>query len=119
MGQDDQAMLKAGLHQFGALRIDIERHQVTLGEQEVKLSAKEFSLLVYLANQAGKIVPHQELIHITHDLETDYIEAGALLRPLVSSVRNKLRLASTQVEDQYEYIENVRSLGYRLVGPSG
>ena len=119
MKQADQVTLKAGLHQVGALRIDIDRHQVILGEEEIKLSAKEFSMLVYLANQVGKIVSHQELIQITHDLETDPIEAGTLLRPLISSVRHKLRSASPQAKGHHDYIENVRSLGYRLVGPSG
>lgn len=93
---------------IGALKIDPDRHQVWLNEQEVKLSAREFTLLEHLARQVDKVVSHQELIRITHDLETDHIEASALSRSLVHSVRRKLG----------DYIENVRGIGYRLITPN-
>jgi DNA-binding response OmpR family regulator len=93
------------------LRIDSKQHRVWLGEQELKLSAKEFALLEYLARQAGSVVSPQELIQVTHAFETDHIEAGRLLRPLILSLRRKLDLAEGEIGS----IENVRGVGYRLV----
>lgn len=94
----------------GRLRIDSDQHRAWLGEEELKLSAKEFKVLEYLAHQKGKIVPPQELIQITHDLKTDYVEAGLLLRPLILSVRRKLGASTGEMGA----IENVRGIGYRL-----
>lgn len=96
----------------GQLHIDTDQHRVWLNRQELKLSAKEFVLLVYLARQAGKVVSPQELIQITHQFETDHIEAGSLLRPLILSLRRKLDLPMGETGS----IENVRGVGYRLVG---
>jgi two-component system OmpR family response regulator len=92
------------------LRIDVTQYRVWLGQEELKLSAKEFTLLEYLAQQAGKVIPPQELVKITHQIDTDHIEAGILLRPLILSLRRKL-------DEELITIENVRGVGYRLVAP--
>jgi DNA-binding response OmpR family regulator len=94
----------------GRLRLDSNQHRAWLGEEELKLSVKEFKVLEYLAQQKGKIVPPQELIQVTHDLKTDYVEAGLLLRPLILSVRRKLGAPTGEMGA----IENVRGIGYRL-----
>jgi DNA-binding response OmpR family regulator len=96
---------------IGPLCIDAIQYRVWLNEKEVRLSAKEFALLEYLARQAGRVASPQKLIQVTHQLETDHIEAGALLRPLILTLRRKLDLA----EGQPGSIENVRGIGYRLV----
>jgi len=96
------------------LRIDSKQHRVWVGQQELKLSAKEFVLLEYLAQQAGNVVPPQELIQATHSFETDHIEAGTLLRPLILALRRKLDLEPGRPGS----IENVRGVGYRLVIPN-
>jgi DNA-binding response OmpR family regulator len=98
----------------GELQIDLDQHKVTWQNREIKLSAREFTLLAYLAQQAGKVVSPTELIQVTHQLETDPIEAGTLLRPLILSVRRKLDLAEGEIGS----IENVRGVGYRLVIPT-
>lgn len=104
---------KESLVVIGQLQIDTEQHKVWLNEQEIKLSAREFLLLEYLAQKAGKVISPQELIQITHQLETDHIEAGSLLGPLVLSVRRKLGAALGETG----LIENVRGVGYRLIAP--
>jgi DNA-binding response OmpR family regulator len=93
------------------LRIDSKQHRVWLDDQEITLSAKEFALLEYLGRQNGSIVSPQELIRITHELETDPIDAGQLLRPLILSLRRKLNLSPGEIGS----VENVRGVGYRLV----
>jgi DNA-binding response OmpR family regulator len=97
----------------GQLKIDAGQHRVWVNEEEVRLSAREFSLLEHLARQADKIVPPQDLIQVTHELETDHVEAGTLLRPLILALRRKL---GSPVGDT-GFIENVRGVGYRLIVP--
>jgi DNA-binding response OmpR family regulator len=77
----------------------------------VKLSAREFTLLAYLAQQAGDVVAPHKLIKASHGLVTDDIEAGELLRPLIRSLRRKLGYSIGEPG----CIENVRGVGYRLI----
>jgi len=97
----------------GKIQIDIEQHRVWLDSREIKLSAREFSLLTSLARQFGQVVSSQELIQITHMLETDADEASSLLRPLIRSLRRKLGYA----QGEMGCLENVRGVGYRLIAP--
>lgn len=96
---------------LGPIRIDIGQHRVWLDEKEVKLSAREFVLLEKLAEHRGNIVSLEELVQATHQLQTDHIEAGSLLRPLILSLRRKLGFSIGETG----LIENVRGVGYRLI----
>ena len=98
---------------LGRLQIDPGQHRVWLDGQPIQLSAREFTLLEYLARHSGKVVPPQELLEITHGLETDAVEAGALLRPLIRSLRRKLGYPVGEMG----CIENVRGVGYRMLTP--
>lgn len=100
------AVLKAG-----ALHIDTNQHRAWVGDDKLNLSAKEFKLLTYLAQNAEKVVSPPQLVRVTHEFETDYIEASNLLRPLIRSLRRKLGFAVGEMG----CIENVRGVGYRLV----
>jgi DNA-binding response OmpR family regulator len=99
---------------MGPLKIEPGQHRVWLNGEEIKLSAREFALLEYLARQAGKIVAPSDAIRITHQLQTHPLEAGQLLRPLIFSLRSKLAAVSGGVN----YVENVRGVGYRLIVPN-
>lgn len=98
---------------LGRLRIDAGQHRVWMDEEVVQLSAREFILLNYLAQRVNQVASAEELIQATHDLETDAVEAGSLLRPLIRSVRRKLGYEVGDVG----CIENVRGVGYRLIPP--
>jgi DNA-binding response OmpR family regulator len=108
-----QSSSESGTLDIGELHIDPGQHRVWRNEQLVKLSAREFTLLEYLAQHVNRLVSLQELIQITHDLETDHAEAGSLLRPLVRSLRRKLGYETGEMG----CIENVRGIGYRLNAP--
>jgi DNA-binding response OmpR family regulator len=97
----------------GRLRIDGGQHRVWLNEEPVKLSAREFTVLEYLARRANQVISPEALVKITHGLETDRPEAGSLLRPLIRSLRRKLGYPAGETG----CIENVRGVGYRLVPP--
>jgi DNA-binding response OmpR family regulator len=99
--------------ELGCLRVDPGQHRAWMNAEPVKLSAREFTLLAYLAQRANQVVSAQELIGITHELETDRIEAGALLRPLIRSLRRRLGYGV----GESGCIENVRGVGYRLIPP--
>lgn len=99
--------------QIGPLQIDVQQHRVKVENQEIKLSAREFLLLEHLGRDPGRVVPPNELVKSSHEYETDPVEAGNLVRPMMVTLRRKLGLKSGTIGS----IENVRGVGYRLVTP--
>lgn len=97
----------------GYLRIAPGEHRVWLKDKEIRLSAREFVVLNQLAERSGQVVPPKELIERTHNLDTNHVEAGMLLRPLIRSLRRKLGYPVGQMG----CIETVRGVGYRLNPP--
>jgi DNA-binding response OmpR family regulator len=98
---------------LGRLRIDCDQYQVRLNGRPVKLSSREFRLLEFLARRARKVVPLEELVQVTHDLNTDRIDASGLLRPLIRSLRRKLGYPAGELG----FIRSVRGVGYQLIPP--
>jgi DNA-binding response OmpR family regulator len=92
------------------LSINPTQHRAWLDGRPLRLSAKEFKLLEYLARRMGLVVSQQELVQVTHDMNVSYAQAGVLLRPLIRSLRLKLGDSPGAVIR----IENVRGVGYRL-----
>ncbi|PTT74063.1 DNA-binding response regulator, partial [Pseudomonas sp. HMWF010] len=72
----------------GAVEIDIEKRRVTRGGEIVKLSPKEYDLLVRLALGHGKLLTHKDLLVAVwgsaHSTDTQY------LRVFVGQLRQKL-----------------------------
>ncbi len=96
---------------FGDLEIDACHHRVLHNGRDVKLSAREFKLLLALAQQPGHVLSPQELVLTTHGLETAPAEASALIRPMVRTIRRKLGYGS----GEKGCMENIRGVGYRLI----
>ena len=97
----------------GTLRLNPARRRAEINGEPVALSAREFVALEYLARRAGSIVSHEALLKATHGFEADKSEAGALVRPLIRSLRRKLKYPVGDLG----CIETVRGLGYRLLPP--
>ncbi|WOI11684.1 response regulator transcription factor [Thalassospira lucentensis] len=92
----------------GELKIDLAAHRVFKGENELKLTKKEFALLTLLARNAGRIVTHQQILREiwgpAQESETHY------LRIYIGHLRQKLG------DDPLNptYIENEPGVGYRF-----
>ncbi len=78
-----EAVLRAG-----PVEIDRPRHRVTRDGVEVKLTPKEFDLLVYLARHSGKVLTHRQILGAVwgpaHLHDTQY------LRVYVGQLRQRL-----------------------------
>lgn len=110
---DDPASREADLLVVGSLRIAPGQHRVWLAGRQIELPAREFRVLEYLARQAGDVASPHAIVQVSHSLSTDDIEASALLRPLIRQLRRRLGYRVGEMG----CIENVRSVGYRLVPP--
>jgi two-component system, OmpR family, KDP operon response regulator KdpE len=92
----------------GDFHIDLEAHRTTLRGQEIKLTPKEFDLLVYLARNAGKLVTHRALLTaVWGNHSASQVE---YLRVFVGQLRKKLEPEAGSPR----YILTEPRLGYRF-----
>jgi two-component system, OmpR family, KDP operon response regulator KdpE len=72
----------------GSLKIDLARHTVQRGDEEIKLTATEYKLLTYLAANAGRVLTHQSILrHVWDDADSDHVE---YLRVYIAQLRKKI-----------------------------
>lgn len=70
------------------LLIDTEARQVKLRGESVKLTPREYDILVYLARRAGKVISHSELLKAVWG--NVYGEEREYLRVFISQLRHKI-----------------------------
>lgn len=94
---------------IGNLSVDVPRRKVSVAGQEVKLTRKEFELLRMLAQNAGRIVTHRQILREVwgpaHEDDVHY------LRIYIGHLRSKLGDDSANPT----YIESEPGVGYRLI----
>jgi two-component system alkaline phosphatase synthesis response regulator PhoP len=101
-----------GIHQIGSLRIDLARKQVSRAERPVYLSAREFHLLRYLIERAGRTISRAELLR-----EVWGYDSRAYTKTVdvhIFSLRKKLE----DDPGRPELITTVKGVGYRFQGSS-
>ena len=93
---------------IGALRLDPDRYRVEKMGQEVRLTPKEFAMLRYLMEHAGRPIPHNRLLVSIWGAE--YGNEREYLRVLINQLRKK-------IEDdpaRPSYILTESYIGYRF-----
>jgi two-component system KDP operon response regulator KdpE len=97
----------------GDLTIDIPRRRVQVAGVEIRLSRKEFAILLLLAQHAGRIVTHQHLLREVWG--PAYVQETHYLRIHIGHLRQKLG------DDPADprYISNEPGVGYRLLEADG
>jgi phosphate regulon transcriptional regulator PhoB len=95
----------AKLIRRGEIIIDPARHEVTVGDVPVALTATEFKLLQFLASQPGRVFSRSELIDGV--LGRDIAVLDRTIDVHIVSLRKKLKQSG-------ELIETVRGFGYRF-----
>ncbi|MFC1618138.1 response regulator transcription factor [Patescibacteria group bacterium] len=98
---------KTDLIESGDLMIDLKKHMVLLKKREIILSAKEFSLLEYLARNAGEVVTRTQITE--HVWDQNYDSFTNVVDVYIRYLRKKL-----DGRRQKSLIETVRGVGYRL-----
>lgn len=92
----------------GDLAVDLVRRIVTVGEQEVKLTPREYDLLRILVAHAGKVLTHRFILNEVWGTETDV----QYLRIYIRTLRQKLEADP----EQPKLILTEQGVGYRLRG---
>ena len=104
---EEEAPLPAAL-EAGPVRMDVERHVVTVRGEDVQLPLKEFELLEVLLRNAGRVLTRMQLIDRVWG--ADYVGDTKTLDVHVKRLRAKIE------EDPAHprYIVTVRGLGYKF-----
>ena len=96
------------LIEIGDFRIDLEKHTVLVKNRDVRLTPKEFDLMVYLARNPGKVITHRALLSAVWGANS--VEQPEYLRVFVGHLRKKLE----KDENAPRYIVTEPWLGYRF-----
>jgi two-component system, OmpR family, response regulator RegX3 len=92
------------------VRMDVERHEVTVGGQRIRLALKEFELLELLLRNAGRVLTRGQLIDRVWG--ADYVGDTKTLDVHVKRLRTKIEPDPTNPR----YLITVRGLGYKFEG---
>jgi two-component system KDP operon response regulator KdpE len=101
-----------GIIEIGDFVIDHPGHVIKVAGDEIRLTPKEFDLLVYLSRHAGKVVPHRILLAALWG--PDHAEQSEYLRVFIGQLRKKLE----GDKGSKRYILTERWIGYRFI-PEG
>lgn len=93
----------------GDLCLDTRRHEVSISDVQVSLTAKEFALLRYFMTRVGEVLSQEELLDHVWDENADPFTNT--VRVTVGTLRRKLEAAAPD----RSVIETVVGRGYRLL----
>ena len=95
--------------QCGDLSVDLSQRRVTIDNQEIKLTPTEYDIIKVLAQNAGKVLTHRQLLKAvwgdTYADDTHYV------RVYIGQLRRKIEPNPTQPR----YIITESGIGYRLM----
>jgi two-component system response regulator RegX3 len=99
---------ESGVMSVGSVRMDVERHQVSVNGIPVSLPLKEFELLEFLMRNAGRVLTRMQLIDRVWG--SDYVGDTKTLDVHIKRLRAKIEVDPANPE----LIQTVRGLGYKM-----
>lgn len=98
----------AGVLSVANIKMDIDRHQVSVGGQPISLPLKEFELLEFLMRNAGRVLTRNQLIDRVWG--SDYVGDTKTLDVHIKRLRAKVEKDPANPT----LIQTVRGLGYKI-----
>ncbi|MCV7282886.1 two-component sensory transduction protein RegX [Mycolicibacterium flavescens] len=106
----DDLAVSDGVLEAGPVRMDVERHVVSVNGEPVTLPLKEFDLLEYLMRNSGRVLTRGQLIDRVWG--ADYVGDTKTLDVHVKRLRSKIEADPANPV----HLVTVRGLGYKLEG---
>jgi two-component system KDP operon response regulator KdpE len=94
--------------QLDDVEIDFEARRVTVSGKQIRLTAKEFDLLLYFATNANRTISHRELLSAVWGLE--YVDERKYLRVFINRLRKKIEA----IPHEPKFLITEAFVGYRL-----
>jgi two-component system KDP operon response regulator KdpE len=104
---------EAGRLQLGDLVVDYDRHRVVRGEDDIRLTPKEFELLALLARNADRVLTHRAILKAIWG--PNAVDQPEHLWVLVGQLRKKIEPDPAKPR----YLLSEPWVGYRLVTDRG
>jgi two-component system alkaline phosphatase synthesis response regulator PhoP len=104
----DRSLKPATQLQYGPISINLERHEVRVANDDVRLTAKEFLLLQYLLEHRGRVLSRDRLL--TDVWGYQYTGGTRTVDVHVRRLREKIPLLTTA-------LSTVKQFGYKLDDP--
>lgn len=92
------------------LRIDLVNRRVTLDEEDIHFTPKEYDLLCLLATHPGQVITHGTLLHNTWG--DDHKGTEHYVRVFINQIRKKLKENPAR---GIQYIISEPGIGYRFI----
>jgi DNA-binding response OmpR family regulator len=90
---------------LGNITMDLSRHIVLKGDEEISLTQREFELLAYLIQHKGKVCTRNQILRDVWEINFEY-DTG-VIDVFMNAIRKKLNL---KIEE--DYIKTIRGIGY-------
>ena len=97
-----------GAVEGGPIRMDVDRHALTVNGEPVSMPLKEFELLEFLMRNSGRVLTRGQLMDRIWG--SDYVGDGKTLDVHVKRIRSKIEPDPANPV----YLTTVRGLGYRF-----
>ena len=96
------------VYEFGELRVDLSRREVSARDKPVRLTPIEYKLLAALVRNAGRVLTHRQLL--TEVWGPQCVEENHYVRVYMNNLRNKLEAEPARPK----YLLTEAGVGYRL-----
>lgn len=96
---------------FSDLQIDLYHRAVRRNGNIIELTDLEFRILYYLASQPGRVFTYKQIYEAVWGEE--YFHEKGTIMSHIRHIRQKLE----SEESSFDYIENIRGVGYRFKKP--
>ena len=107
-GDDSTDSGSDGILTAGPVRMDVERHMVTVNNDAAQLPLKEFELLEFLIRNSGRVLTRSQLIDRVWG--SDYFGDTKTLDVHIKRLRAKIEVDPAEPV----FIQTVRGLGYKF-----
>ncbi|MBK8794086.1 MAG: response regulator transcription factor [Holophaga sp.] len=96
--------------QRGEIVAELDRHKVTVRNHEIELTPTEYTLLIYLMRNAGKMLPHRMILQNVWG--TEYGSESEYLRVYIGRLRQKIEANPLKPK----YLQTEHGIGYIFNG---
>jgi two-component system response regulator RegX3 len=107
-GELQDATDDGGALEVGPVRMDTDRHVISVNNEQIALPLKEFELLEFLMRNAGRVLTRMQLIDRVWG--SDYVGDTKTLDVHIKRLRAKIEKDPANPE----YIQTVRGMGYKM-----
>ena len=107
-GELSESVDDGGALEVGPVRMDTDRHVISVNGEQVSLPLKEFELLEFLMRNSGRVLTRMQLIDRVWG--SDYVGDTKTLDVHIKRLRAKIERDPANPE----YIQTVRGMGYKM-----